>query len=281
VIPARDAAAQLPEQLDALAGQDYQGSWELVVVDNESRDDTAATARAWMERHRSGRVVSAGRPHSAGHARNVGASLSAGDFLAFCDADDVAHPGWLRGLAAAAPRADLVSGTVDIERLNDPLSRSWHVQPPRERALDAFGFLSFGSGSNTGVWADAFHALGGFDPRMRWGEDVEFSWRAQLAGHSLTITEEAVMHQRLRRSVLALGRQHFRYGTAGPRLYRDFAGAGMTRPDPLRSLRTWAWLGLAAPAAAASPRQRGRWALELGLKLGAVRGSLSSRVLFV
>ncbi|HEV3230212.1 MAG TPA: glycosyltransferase family A protein, partial [Solirubrobacteraceae bacterium] len=176
IIPARDAAASLTEQLDALARQDYPGSWELIVADNESRDDTAGVARAWMKRHRRGRVVSAGLPYSAGHARNVGAAASAGDFLAFCDADDAAHPGWLRGLAEAAPRGELVSGAVDIAELNDPLARSWHVLPPRELALDAFSFLPFCSGSNTGVWAEVFNELGGFDPEMRWGEDLEFSW---------------------------------------------------------------------------------------------------------
>jgi glycosyltransferase involved in cell wall biosynthesis len=252
-----------------------------VVADNGSSDHTLDVARAWMNRHRRGRVVSAGLPRSASHARNVGAAVSSGDFLAFCDADDVAHPAWLRGLAHAAGRGDLVGGAIEVQKLNDPLTRSWHVLSPRQRALDGFGFLSFCSGSNTGVWAEVFRELGGFDAGMRWGEDIEFSWRAQLAGHSLFLSGDAVMHQRLRRSALELGRQHYGYGTAGPALFRRFAGAGMARRHPLRALRTWTWLALAAPAALVLPPYRGRWALEVGLGLGAIRGSLASRVLFI
>ncbi|MCW3010388.1 MAG: glycosyl transferase family 2, partial [Solirubrobacterales bacterium] len=46
VVPARDAAATLPALLDGLAAQDLGAAFEVLVVDDASRDATAAVARA-------------------------------------------------------------------------------------------------------------------------------------------------------------------------------------------------------------------------------------------
>lgn len=44
VLPARNGAATIGEQLEALARQDFAGRWELVVVDNGSADGTARSS---------------------------------------------------------------------------------------------------------------------------------------------------------------------------------------------------------------------------------------------
>jgi glycosyltransferase involved in cell wall biosynthesis len=151
VVPLLDDAEWLPFQLEALARQDYGGRWEVVVADNGSRDGGLALAERGVAALPGGRVVHAGPPRSAGHARNAGAAEAAGDFLAFCDADDVVRDDWLTELAAAAAGGDIVAGAVDVERLNAPLPRSWHRRPPRELALEGLRFLVHASGTNTGV----------------------------------------------------------------------------------------------------------------------------------
>jgi glycosyltransferase involved in cell wall biosynthesis len=163
VVPVRDAAAHLAAQLEALTRQDHRGDWEVVIADNGSRDASLAVARGWLDRLPSARLVRADGGRSPSHARNAGAAAARGDFLAFCDADDVAAPGWVGAMAAAAPRGDVVAGGVGPDELNDALTRSWHSVTPRERALAGLGFLTHASGTSTGVWADVFEALGGFD----------------------------------------------------------------------------------------------------------------------
>ena len=56
------------------------------------------------------RVVVAAAFTGPGYARNVGAAHARGDFLAFCDADDVVDSNWLAELTGAATRGDLVAG---------------------------------------------------------------------------------------------------------------------------------------------------------------------------
>jgi glycosyltransferase involved in cell wall biosynthesis len=253
----------------------------VLIVDNGSTDAGVEIAERWVERFSRGQVVRANGRRSPGHARNAGAALAAGDFLAFTDADDVPEPGWLKALAEAARRGDMVAGGVEIDEINDDRSRGWHTMPPRERSLRGDRFLTYASGTNTGVWADVFERLGGFEEDAIAGEDKELSWRAQLASYRLVSAPEAVVRYRLRGQVSSLARQHYRYGTTGPRLYRRFRGAGMPRRRLTEGVRTWAWVLCTWPAAAWSERFRGRWALEAALACGRAAGSVRNRVLYV
>ena len=280
VVPVRDAADHLAAQLEALTRQEHSGDWEVVIAENDSRDGSVEVARGWLDRLPSARLVRATGGRSASHARNAGAAAARGDFLAFCDADDVAAPGWVGAMATAAPRGDVVAGGVGSDELNDELTRSWHHVTPRERALAGLRFLTHASGTSTGVWADVFEALGGYDEAVPVGEDIEFSWRAQLAGHRLVNAPEAVVHERYRRRVRDLAAQHVRYGTAGPLLYRRFGDAGM--PPPRLTGAALAWVSIAGrlPLLPWSARARGRWAVDAGLRLGHLAGSVRHRVLY-
>src|SRR5262245_18266800 len=113
IIPARDCEDLLPRQLEALSGQTYTGRWEVIVADNGSRDRTAQVARRWADRLPALSVCDASARPGTNRARNAAASGARGDFLAFCDADDVADDGWLEGLVEAAGRFDLAGGWCD------------------------------------------------------------------------------------------------------------------------------------------------------------------------
>src|SRR4051812_31222858 len=123
-MPVLNGEAHIADQLAALAAQTYEGDWELVVVDNGCSDRTIEIARDWAPRFPRLRIADATRRRGLNVARNAGAAAARGDFLAFCDADDVASPGWLAALASAAPEADVVGGRLEWETLNDPVVRA-------------------------------------------------------------------------------------------------------------------------------------------------------------
>src|SRR6476469_9739853 len=95
VIAARDAQATLGEQLDALSAQEWDGAWEVLVVDNGSSDATCPMVEAAAATWPALRLLVATDGVGPAFARNTGARAAAGRGLVFCDADDVVAPGWV------------------------------------------------------------------------------------------------------------------------------------------------------------------------------------------
>jgi glycosyltransferase involved in cell wall biosynthesis len=279
IVPARNAARTLTQQLDAISRQDYRGSFELIIATNGGRDGTADVAARWALACGMGTVVDASARRGAGYARNRGAASAGGDFLAFCDADDVVSRGWLRALTDAAEVADVVTGPQATDLLNEEPARSSHSLPPAGRPMH--GFLPIASGSNCGVWRDVFDALGGFDEQCATGEDAAFSWRAQLGGFRLRVTEDAVVQKRLRPTRLAIGRRYFSYGIGDAWLYSRFRSAGMPRRDVGEALREWLAVASGRPAPAGTPSRWGRVLRTAALACGRVTGSIRYRALFL
>jgi teichuronic acid biosynthesis glycosyltransferase TuaG len=106
VMPAYDSAAYIGQAIASVQAQSH-AHWELVVVDDQSQDDTAAIVRDSAARD--SRITLLQSPSNAGSAaaRNLGVRRCAGRFLAFLDADDLWLPqklerqlGFLRGCGA-------------------------------------------------------------------------------------------------------------------------------------------------------------------------------------
>ena len=197
-LPVLDEEHHIGDQLAALASQTYAGEWEVVIADNGCTDRTVELALGWRSRLPSLRIADATACRGINHARNVAADGAAGDLLAFCDADDVAAPGWLSALAEAAPRADLVGGVLDPAALNPRRVLERHDRPSANTDLPvAHGFLPYVPGGNCAVWTDVARHLS-WDESFRFGNsDIDFAWRAQLAGHRLAFAPDAVMYRRL------------------------------------------------------------------------------------
>ena len=121
IVPVFNAAATLGDCLDALLLQDVPAaSYEVIVVDNNSTDDSMAVAR----QRPTVRLLSETR-QSAYAARNRGIQAATSNLIVFTDADCVPRSNWLSRLRArlADPRVmvvvgrDLPSGTTPAIRL--------------------------------------------------------------------------------------------------------------------------------------------------------------------
>jgi glycosyltransferase involved in cell wall biosynthesis len=279
IVPARNAARTLTQQLDAISEQDYAGSFELIVAVNGGRDGTAEVADRWIRQSGLGQVVDASARQGPGYARNRGAAAARGDFLAFCDADDVVSGGWLRALVAGSEQADIVAGRHSTDLLNEPLVRSCQSVWPPDRPLH--DFLPIASGSNCAVWRDVFDALGGFDEQSATSEDVSFSWRAQLTGFHLSVAEGALVHKRFRTSRLAIAPQYFRYGIGDAWLYSRFGSAGMPRRNVREAIREWLAIARGLPSLAGTPGRWGRVLQMAALACGRITGSVRYRARFL
>jgi glycosyltransferase involved in cell wall biosynthesis len=279
-MPVLNGEQHIADQLGALAAQTYRGEWELVAVDNGCTDRSMGIVREWASRLPSVTIVDATSRRGLNRARNAGAAAARGDFLAFCDADDVATHGWLEAMAEGAARADIVGGRLEWETLNDPVVRAWRPQSPMtELVVDVdHGFLRYAPGGNMGVWTRVAREIG-WDERFKFGSsDHGFAWNAQLAGYRLAYAPDALMRQRFRTTIWATARQHYRYGRSGPQLQRAFRGVGLKPPDNRQAMREWRWLAASVPDLWASREDRGRWVARASMRLGRLAGSVRARI---
>lgn len=229
VIPAFNAAGTLAEQLEALSQQTFEGSWEVLVCDNGSTDDTSAVVAAFATRVPGLRRVDASQRRGPSHARNRGAHEAQGSLLLFCDADDIATPTWVAEMAAGLSRADAVAGSGEYARLNTHYADHGEIVPPLW-GLPALPGMPAASSQNLGVRAQVFADIDGFDEALSVGEDADLCWRLQLAGHELAAQPDAIMHVRDRQTLRAIWRQAYQWGAAEKQLTHRYAAVREAQP---------------------------------------------------
>jgi len=281
IIPARNAAATLEDQLQALSRQTFNSWWETIVVDNGSRDATAQIAQSWHQRLPQLQVIHAPTARGAAGARNAGARAARGDLLLFCDADDVVDHDWVTQLVKGLHNYPGVGGRLDRHSLNDPTTQAWRPARPADALPDHFGFLPYIQGANCGIHRTVWSELGGFDEHFGHSEDVAFFWRVQLAGYEVGFVPDAVICYRYRSSLLATARQNFGYGKSHVQLYKQFADAGMPRSNPVIALQEWGWLVMHMPNIVRSRQARGAWLARAARATGRLAGCLHSRTLYL
>lgn len=269
IIPVRDAASTLPDQLAALSQQDADIAWELVVVDNGSSDETPDIVREYADRFPRVHSLTCARA-GANAARNVGATQARGDHLLFCDADDIVDVSWVRTLSAALTEHHAAGGRLDSDTFP-----SGHMPRHPDWLPVSAGFLPRAITANFGVRRSVWKEVGGFSEDYRYGStDTEFCWRVQLAGYELQYAPDAVVAYRHRATLRSAARKSYLTGQAHVRLYRDFRQSGMPRSSWPRTIGRWGKIVLGTPRAIVSEPHRWTWVREAAQAWGRVVGSL-------
>ena len=207
VIPVRNDAVRLRKCLEALDAQTFAERFEVIVVDNGSRDDPHAV----VAEHPRARLVSESEPSSYA-ARNLGVRHVRSEVLAFTDADCVPSPDWVeRGHARVAEAGDdaFVAGRVDVF-VPDPdaptaaeLYELVHAFPQERYARE----YSFAATANLWVGASGFQRVGEFNSGLVSSGDLEWGQRARRAGMRGTYADDVRVAHPARRSLSALSKK--------------------------------------------------------------------------
>ena len=180
VIPAKDAAAFLPECLGSVAAQSHVPR-QVIVVDDSSSDDTARLAASL------GAVVLPSTRPGAGAARNLGARSSTADLVAFLDADDLMAPGRLEADGAALAAAPGAIGVVGRSRRFEDAAEGRRLGPAEAGLL---------AGAATLRRLD-FVESGGFDEAHQAAEFIDFVGRRRADGAQLVTAEHLAFLRRV------------------------------------------------------------------------------------
>ncbi len=286
IVCVHNGAARIRRQLDALDAQEWDGTWDVVLVDNRSTDATPTVLADFAAAHPRFRMVRAPARAGLSHARNVGVAHTDARAVAFCDDDDEVAPGWVAAMGAALATHPLVACRLD-----------WSGSDPGPNGDDDDGNAGFGFQTNhteevfgypvaagVGGWQRwLWQALGGNDESMTdTGEDFDMAIRAHLE-HGITphFEPHAVCHITRRTGMRATFRQARRYGKSSVTLYRRYGAGRVDRTDELRrSLRSWAWIMRHTVDLRIADR-RGPWARHAGQRIGRLEQSIRTRTLWL
>ena len=233
IVPTFNRAARLPGVLRALMEQDYIGEYEVLVVDDGSRDPTPSVLEEWARRHPVRlRVFRQGNAGPA-RARNRGAAEAAGRFLAFIDDDCVAEKSWLRLLESALEEAGAAAvGGGMVNREGTWVGRYINREHVIDHVVAPDGTIEELITGNAGVRADAFGRLGGFDEAIRvaGGEDTDFSLRLRAAGLRIVSAPAARVHHDSQLDVWGYLKMIYRHGRGRRRLGARFRAYSLRMP---------------------------------------------------
>ncbi|MBF6569700.1 MAG: glycosyltransferase [Candidatus Binataceae bacterium] len=184
IIPVYNGAATLAAAIDSALAQDFAGGFELIVVNDGSTDTTAEVIEGYR-----GRVQVVNRANGGlSAARNSGAAIANGEYLAFLDADDLWTVDKLSATIAALddrPEVVLVySDAVQVDELGREISPAL-VAPELARAPSMSDLLERWwpiLPSTAVVRRRIFDQVGGFFAPMRSYEDMDFWLRAREVG---------------------------------------------------------------------------------------------------
>ncbi|MGB9082355.1 MAG: mycofactocin biosynthesis glycosyltransferase MftF [Desulfuromonadaceae bacterium] len=218
VIPVMNRADELRRCLTSLSRLNYpQEKLQIIVVDDGSSDDSPLVAKQFQALL----VPSGGTGRGPAAARNVGAAMATGEFLAFIDSDCSASTNWLCELLPSFnnPAMAAVGGQVDGMCTESAVDRYEAVMSSlslgsRERTGSGGSDTFYLPSCNLIVRRSAFRSAGGFKDSMHVGEDVDLTWRLRDNGWSISYLPTGnVLHEH-RSSIRSFMSRRFDYGTS-------------------------------------------------------------------
>ncbi|MBQ4174906.1 MAG: glycosyltransferase [Prevotella sp.] len=228
VIPVYNRPDEVDELLSSLLSQSFQ-DFEVIVVEDGSK----ITCREVCDKYTGKLCLSYFmKPNSGpGQSRNYGAERANGEYLLILDSDVVLPKDYLQAIedelntlpceAFGGPDASHPSFTPVQKAISYSMTSFFTTGGIRggKAKLDKFYPRSF----NMGIRRDVYQTLGGFS-KMRFGEDIDFSYRICEAGYKPRLFPQAWVWHKRRTDFRKFFRQVFNSGIARINLEKRHPG---------------------------------------------------------
>jgi GT2 family glycosyltransferase len=189
VVIAYNEAANIASALDTIMRLDELGEFEVVVIDDGSRDGTADIVRAIAQRCPCVRLIALEQNRGRGHARWQGINAARGHLVATIDADIILPSDWLIRARDALQYHDAVGGTAVPDGDVGYLYRRFQLAP---RVVSSTTIVT----GNNALYRRAVFDVTKFDPNLREGEDSALNHAMIGAGLScVTVPDLIVRHE--------------------------------------------------------------------------------------
>lgn len=230
IIPVYNRPDEVDELLDSLTHQGF-GDFEVVVVE----DGSAVPCKDIVEKYTGQLTIQylVKENGGPGPARNYGVEHSKGEYVLILDSDCVLPEGYLKAIgkelaenpcdAFGGPDAAHESFTKVQKAISYSMTSFFTTGGIRggkkKGALDKFYPRSF----NMGIRRDVYQKLNGFS-KMRFGEDIDFSYRIVESGYSSRLFPDAWVWHKRRTDMGKFFKQVFNSGIARINLTKRHPG---------------------------------------------------------
>jgi glycosyltransferase involved in cell wall biosynthesis len=217
-IPTYNRAACLRQTLDGACRQDFPANeFEILVIDNNSTDDTKAVVAEFAGRFPEPRYVQESK-QGLDHARNRAVAEARGNIILFADDDILVEPDWVRRMAEPFGADDHIGAaggevTPVFPDGLPPWIVGWHAPQALRASAGPLAMDRTPMGANLAIRKSVFDRLGLFRAELDReagsyfsGGDAEMVRRIQASGWEIWfVPEAAVRHQ------IPASRTTFRY----------------------------------------------------------------------
>lgn len=195
ILPTRNRVELLRRAVASVQAQ-TERRFELIIVDDASSDNTQAVLQQLAAADTRTRIVRNTIPSGGGGARNDGIKLSRGQWVAFLDDDDEWFPHKLERqlqtlqsneVAVACSCGYILRSTCNASRLVAVRANTTVQQLLTKNCL--------GGASMCMCTSEALRAIGGFDPSLRSGQDLDLWLRLRQLGEIAVCAETLVLHR--------------------------------------------------------------------------------------
>jgi glycosyltransferase involved in cell wall biosynthesis len=190
IVPAYHSGRTIQECLDSILAQTHPPQ-QIIVVDDQSTDDTVQQIRQWNARHGNmAQLIVMPENKGPASARNAGLDAAACDWIAFLDADDAWLPWRLeKQLAVLQQHPDamfICAQTMDLDTSTpDDANVPWTSAVPEILNLEKMLDHNPVATSTVLVRRSTVKACGGFDSSFRGPEDYDLWLRILANGEGL------------------------------------------------------------------------------------------------
>ena len=228
IVPVFNRPEEVNELLASLCRQTLK-DFEVIIVEDGSDVESRDVCQQYA--NRLDIIYYAKENGGPGLARNTGAEHASGEYLIILDSDVVLPEGYLQAVDDELRRqpADAFGGPDAAHPDFTPVQKAISYSMTSffttggirggKKKLDKFYPRSF----NMGIRRDVYSQLGGFS-RMRFGEDIDFSYRICESGHSTRLFPEAWVWHKRRTDFRKFYRQVYNSGIARINLEKRHPG---------------------------------------------------------
>jgi len=215
VIPAYNVGPWIEETLKSVQQQTFK-DFECIVVDDKSTDKTCAVVNCFIGKDRRFKLILRDHNEGQGACRNVGIWLAQGEYIAFLDSDDLWHPTFLERMLQLIESKGAWLAYSHFAMFHDGTSirkpLAWdNLLRTKNIWWDMLLMTEFHLCSCLGS-SELVRKSGGFDSRMRTGQDRDFLLRllamiCEKHPEKVCGTEEELFFYRQRESSTIYTRQ--------------------------------------------------------------------------